>query len=299
MKVLFYTQNGWAFGSIHHALCKELFKKKIYANLLDWTIHYTDEEVKLLNKTYDVFVTNPEAVVNLHRSGIPLNKIVAIAHGQWDLLLAKQNTDIDFYNDIKGYGVISEILKYKSIEFGITRVPVITRLGIHFDMFYDTIPNGLSVVGYAGQKECFNFFQQEIKRGKLVEHAVQNISGVKLIEHNNYNHLCMPGYYKDIDCLIMSSIEEAGGLPVMEAAAAGRLVMGTPVGYFESNANCGAGIELPLEENLFITKAREHIMYYRDNPGQYRTQCKISQQFAKDHYDWAVVIDDWINLITT
>jgi glycosyltransferase involved in cell wall biosynthesis len=298
MKVLFYTQNRWAFGSIHHALCKELYKKNIYANLLDWTQHYTDEEFKLLNKTYDVFVTNPEAVVSLHYKGIPLNKIVTIAHGQWDLLLAKQNHGVDFYNHIKGYGVISEILKSKSSEFGISRVPTITKLGIHFDMFYDSIHDGLSVVGYAGQKECLNFFKQEIKRAKLVEEAVQNLEGIKLVTHGDYNHLCMPGYYKDIDCLLMASTEEAGGLPVMEAAAAGRLVMGTPVGYFEHNANNGAGIELPMDQQSFIHKAKEHIVYFRDNPNQYRQQCQMSQEFARQNYDWSVVIDKWLSLLT-
>ena len=299
MRVLFYTQNRWAFGSIHHALAKELFKKNIYANLLDWTIAYSQEEYRLLNKTYDVFVTNPEAVVSLHHKGIPANKIVTIAHGQWDLLLARQNNGVDFFNHIRGYAVISEVLKNKSQEFGITRIPNITRLGIHFDHFYDSIHNELRIVGYAGQKECINFFKQEIKRAKLVEQATQNLAGIQLVTHGDYNHLCMPGYYKDIDCLIMASTEEAGGLPVMEAAAAGRLIMGTPVGYFEHNASKGAGIELPIDEQRFVVKAREHLEYYRDNPNQYRQQCKMSQEFAKENYDWSIVVDDWVKLLTT
>lgn len=91
-KVLFYTQNRWAFGSIHHGLCKELYKHNIYANLLDWTETYTSEEFELLNNTYDLFVTMPEAVLHLHYIyKVPLNKIIAVAHEQWDILLAKRS----------------------------------------------------------------------------------------------------------------------------------------------------------------------------------------------------------------
>lgn len=298
-KVLFYTQNRWAFGSIHHALAKELYKHDIYANLLDWTQPYKQEEFKLLNDAYDVFVTNPEAVTSLHSRGIPFNKIVTIAHGQWDLLLAKQNNGTEFYKELKGYGVISQILKDKSLEFGITRIPNIVKLGIHFDMFYDKIHDNLTTVGYAGQKECLNFNKVEIKRAKLVEAATTGLHGIRLVTHGDYNHLCMPAYYKSIDCLIMASTEEAGGLPVMEAAAAGRLVLGTPVGYFEHTAKEGAGIELPLQEELFVNKAREHISYYRDNPQQYRYMCQNMQQYARDNYDWSTVIHDWVELLTT
>jgi len=297
IKVLFYTQNRWAFGSIHHALAKELYKHNIYANLLDWTQLYTADEFRLLNKTYDVFVTNPEAVLSLHSRGVPLNKIVTIAHGQWDLLLARHHNGVEFYKELKGYAVISNVLKQKSLEFGIGRIPDITPLGIHFDTFYDKVPDGLSVVGYAGQKECINFFKQEIKRAKLVELATTDIQGISLVTHGDYNHLCMPGYYKDIDCLIMASTEEAGGLPVMEAAAAGRLVMGTYVGYFEHNADKGAGIGLPIDASEFITKAREHIIYFRDNPIQYRQKCESIQQFARENYDWSNVVKHWIEVL--
>ena len=296
-KVIFYTQNRWAFGSIHHALAKELYKHNIYASLLDWTQPYSAHEFRLLNKTYDVFVTNPEAVMSLHNFGIPLKKIVTVAHGQWDLLLARQNNGVDFYNELKNFAVISEVLKQKSMEFGIKRIPNVTPLGIHFDIFYDKVPDRLRIVGYAGQKECLNFFKEEIKRAKLVSLATTGIDGIELISHGDYNHLCMPGYYKEIDCLIMASSEEAGGLPVMEAAAAGRLVMGTYVGYFEKNADLGAGIGLPMDETEFVAKAKEHIIYYRDNPIQYKEKCQLIQQFARENYDWSNVVKYWVEVL--
>lgn len=296
LKVLFYTQNRWAFGSVHTGLIKELYKLNVYANLLDWSIAYTKNEFELLNKKYDIFVTQPDGVHVLHTGGIPYNKIITIAHGQWDLLLAIQNNKSDFFNELKNYCVISKILQQKSYEFGITRIPNITPIGIHFDSFYSKISNKLSVVGYAGQKECFNFYKQEIKRANLITQAVSNINDITFMAHEHFNFLCMPGYYENIDCLIMASTEEAGGLPVMEAAAAGRLVMGTYVGYFEDNADKGGGIGLPTDAASFIKKTKEHLIYYRDNPIEYRYKCQSIQQYAKENYDWNKVINFWLEI---
>ena len=137
-KILFYTENRWAYGSIHHGLCKELYKYNIYANLLDWTANYTSEEFELLNNTYDLFVTNPEAVLHLHYNyGIPLSKIIAIAHGQWDILLAKKEANIDFYPELHSYAAIAQVLKDKSEEFNISVIPKVIEYGIHFDVFFD------------------------------------------------------------------------------------------------------------------------------------------------------------------
>ena len=298
-KVLFYTQNRWAFGSLHHGLCKELYKYNIYANLLDWTATYTSEEFELLNNTYDLFVTNPDAVLLLHYNyGIPLNKIIAIAHEQWDILLAKKEADIDFYPELHSYAVISQVLKDKSIEFNISVVPSIVKVGIHFDVFYQSIHNSLTNIGYGGRKETLNFFGVDRKRGHLVEKVVSNIKDLNLVSHNYYNHLCMPGYYNKIDALVMSSLEDAGGLPAMEAAAAGKLIIGTPVGYFEENGKHGGGVLVPLDELGFLNETRKHLIYYRDNPKEYKEKCEEIQNYAREHYDWSKTINSWVDLLS-
>ena len=296
-KVLFDTQDRWAFGSIHHALNKVLYSHGIYCNLLDWTKQTTNREFELLNNTYDVFVTMPDAVLSLHSRGIPLSKIITIAHGQWDILLAKSQATFDFYPHLKGFGVISDVLKSKCIEWGISVIPDVVELGIHFDLFYSKVTDGLKVVGYGGDKETLNFGGQEIKRPSLVPRVVSQVNGVELKSHEFFNFFCMPSYYKEIDCLMMSSTEEAGGLPVMEAAAAGRLVMGTPVGYFEHNAPKGGGILLPIDEDNFIKSAKEKIEFYRDNSEAYLKKCVEIQEFARYNYDWSLKINKWIELL--
>jgi hypothetical protein len=231
--VLFFFENQWAFGTIHKALCKELFKHNIYANILDWCKQYTLEEIGLLNKRYDYFVTLPNtAEALLYTYQIDPKKIIIIAHEQTDILLTINKHGVQYFDQFYKYGVISSILKTKSKEFGIQREPLIVKTGVHFDHFYFPVSNSLQLVGYGGAKFAHNFYGVDRKRGHLVEKCVNETQGLTLCEHKFYNHLCMPGYYQQIDCLIMSSLEDAGGLPTLEAAASGKLVIGTPVGYF-------------------------------------------------------------------
>ena len=300
-KVLFYTQNRWAFGSIHHALAKELYKYGIIANLLDWTQHYTPDEIRLLNDSYDLFVTNPEAIVHLNRLGIPPEKLATVAHGQWDMLLARRDFGNLFYNQIKKFGVVSNVLKNKAAEFGVERIPDVIPFGIHFDMFYRKPSEKLEKLGYGGAKETKNFFDVEIKRGHLVKQTATEIPQVKLVEHNFYNWMCMPGYYNSIDALAVSSIEESAGLPSMEAAAAGRLVLSTPVGYFEDYGPKGGGVVLPMgypEEDQYCSALKESIEYYQKNPEAYNKKCLDIQEFARENYDWEKHILGWVNFLS-
>ena len=283
-RVLFFFEDKWAFGAIHKALCKELYQHGIYANILDWNTNLSMNEFGLLNRVYDIFVTLPNVASYLLRAGIPFDKIVVVAHEQRDLYEAHQQQGLDFLNEVKQFAVISSVLKIKSA-------------GIHFDLFYSDTHSELKNVGYAGAKTGRNFVGAEIKRGHLAEQAVDGVAGLKLVNHAFYYHLCMPSFYKNIDCVIQPSLEEAGGLATMEGAAAGRLIIGTPVGYLGENGDRGAGILVPLDEAGFVQKTIEYLAYYRDNPTEYRHTCESIQQFARENYDWSVVIKNWVELL--
>jgi glycosyltransferase involved in cell wall biosynthesis len=164
-------------------------------------------------------------------------------------------------------------------------------------MFYCQPSKQLQTIGYGGIKQTYNFYKQEIKRGYLVEQACLGIDGIQLITSGSYNHLCMPAYYKTVDSVIMSSSEEAGGLPMLEAAASGRLPIGTPVGFFEENALKGGGILVPIEETEFIKQTKQVILYYKDNPNEYIEKCLEVQAYARDHYDWSKKIQSWLELL--
>jgi hypothetical protein len=298
-KICFYTlANKWAFATIHRGLEKELYKHGIMANSLDWTQPYSPEEFSLLNQTYDLFVTNPEAVIHLYNSGIPLEKIATVAHGQWDMLLARRDGGVNFYNSLYKFGVVSDILKSKAREFGIARIPDVLTMGIHFDMFYRKPSDSLARIGYAGAREVNNFFGQEIKRGHLVKNTINSLQGVRLIEHGFYNWMAMPAYYNSVDAIVVSSTEESAGLPSMEAAAAGRLVLSTPVGYFEQNGELGGGIVLPLEEDSFTKSLADNVKWYTSSPDAYHKKCLEIQEYARENYDWSKHIQAWVDFLS-
>ena len=144
-------------------------------------------------------------------------------------------------------------------------------------------------------KETKNFFGEEIKRGKLVEQAVEGVN-VELRSFPEMNHLCMPSYYGIVDCVVMSSTEEAGGLPMMEAAAAGRLTIGTPVGYYANDAIYSGGVMVSIDPNNFIQETREAILRYKNDNYLYRSACSKIQEYAIGAFDWKNRIESWIKL---
>lgn len=296
-KILFWFEDDWAFGTIHHALCKELYKYGIYANLLNWSRQLTAEEIKLLVDVYDLFVTKPDTAMILHLYGIPLEKIAAVSHAQWDYLVRQKEDGIEYYSRLYKFGAVSNILKQKAAEFGIKIIPEVLTMGIHFDLFYSKPTEKLISVGYAGAKQVSNFFGQEIKRGKLVEQIINNNSFLKLIQHKRYIWMAMPAYYNLIDSIVVSSTEEGAGLPSLEAAAAGRLVFSTPVGYFEEHGPKGGGVVLPIEQPAFEESLINSLIYYYNDSEAYRKKCLDIQEYARENYDWSKHIESWVSFL--
>ena len=72
-------------------------------------------------------------------------------------------------------------------------------------------------------------------------------------------HLAMPGYYGTIDCLMVSStINESCGLPLLEAAAAGRVPISTMVGI-NLDVPKPTGYILPMDEMGYVKYGTELI----------------------------------------
>ena len=298
-KVLFFTQNRWAFGTIHQGLVKELYKRGIYSNLLDYSVLYTKEEFNFLIDIYDYFVTNPETIPALMSYGVPCQKIVAIAHAEWDIFVAARDMvhNTTNYYDLHAYGCISDKLCdmfNDSHPHSKVKAKRVTN-GIHFDLFYNKPSNSLKTVGFGGKMVGCNFFGLDIKRGHLVE-KVTNMTNLEFIPNATYHYMAMPAYYKTIDAIIMASTEEAAGMPMLEAAAAGRLCIGTPVGYFNHNSDNGGGIKVRIDEEDFINDTSKILEYYKSNPEEYNKKCLDIQEYARYNYDWSKVIDQWIEL---
>jgi glycosyltransferase involved in cell wall biosynthesis len=149
-------------------------------------------------------------------------------------------------------------------------------------------------VGFAGATDNVH---REIKRWWLAEQVAQ-AAGLefKLAQGYHNSYATMPGYYKTIDALIVSSTEEGAGLPALEASAAGRLVISTPVGIWKSQAGT-SGHTVPIDETEFVKQTVELLNFYKDNPQAYVEKCLSAQQHARQ-YDWSTVIHHWVALLS-
>jgi hypothetical protein len=289
--VLFFTQNQWAFGQIHHALIKRFYTHGVYAHLLNFYQEYRQKEYDMLNSTFKTFVTTPEAVARLMHHGIPPNKIVAIAHAERDVVGGVKNSGTEVFNLLKGFGVINKTLSTIWKSFGVAREPTVVRNGVDFDYYYAPASDALKIVGYAGAAMHPMSDGSDCKRSYLASRVMEN-SGLEYRCAPNINHLCMAAYYRTIDAVLVTSNYEACGLPILEAAAAGRLVVSPEVGYFDG----AHGALCRLDDEDFVADAKEALAKYQD-PALYKEACEKAQQYARDHYDWGSVISGWLKLI--
>jgi glycosyltransferase involved in cell wall biosynthesis len=184
---------------------------------------------------------------------------------------------------------------------GIRRTPLVASLGITYSEYYAEVPKQLTTVGYGTAMSHKTKSGIEKKRGELAEACAQ-AAGLAFKPAGSYENPIsfhdMPQYYKTVDAVLMTSLMEAAPSPVMEAAAAGRLVIGTPVGHFPLRAYQGAGIIAPIEAEKFKSFTTAMLCYYKENPAAYVDKCHATQDAARQ-FDWPYMIDEWVELIET
>lgn len=294
-RVVFFTETEWAFGVIHYELTKYLFCYDVNATVMPWNKGYTQLEVAELSDTIDYFISTPYGVaILIDTYKVDPEKCIAVAHAKMDIecLMTFLPSNV---TRLAAYSVVSDWLKEQSIALGVERVPSVTPIGINYSSFFNWPSRELKTVGYAGAINPDNI-HRHIKRPWLIEQATQS-AGLNLkIAHGYHNSwVTMPGYYKTVDCVIIASTEEGAGLPALEAAAAGKLVISTPVGIWLAKAG-DSGHTVPIDELEFVNRTTELLMYYKNNPDAYQLKCNQTQQHAR-RYDWANVIQHWVELI--
>lgn len=297
MKVAFYTYPEWAFGAIHEALCREFYKLGVLAYIIDWNRQFSPLEINSISNQFDVFVTVPgnsvtSLVNNFH---VPYEKIVAIAHGKYDIEFGlSQGND---FSRFRNYAVVGRSIKDFSREIGVTREPRVLKNGVHFDLFYREVLPFLSNLGYAGTFTHHSFDKKtEIKRGYLAQ-EVANRVGMAFQPVTPRHYLTMPSYYESVSCVLMTSCEESFGLPMIEAAASGRLPIGTKVGVMKEYPE--VGVVLPIEPQQFADGATQAILDRLVHPELYRSDCLKFQEYVRYNFDWSVVSPEWVNTICT
>lgn len=270
-----------------------MFDRGVNATVLNWEKTYTQQEILELSDNLDYFLSSPYGInILVSNYGVAPEKCIAIAHAVWDL-----NHLVDYDKEIlkrlHGYGVVSEWLSEQSVQMGIARTPVVTPVAINYESFYSEPSKQLRTVGFAG---ATNNVHKNIKRYWLAESVTQQAGlEFKLAQGYHNSYATMPGYYKTVDALIVCSTEEGAGLPALEASAAGKLVISTPVGLWKSKAG-NSGHTVSVDETEFMRETLDLLNFYKNNPMEYQKKCLSTQQHAKQ-YDWSEVIDLWIGIM--
>jgi glycosyltransferase involved in cell wall biosynthesis len=292
-RVTLFTEPEWAFGAIHYELTKYLFAHGINATVLNWEKGYNTQELQELAANTDLFVSSPYGIaILINQYNVAPEQCVAVAHAVWDLnhLIAYDPAVID---RLHGYSVVSEWLVEQSAGIGVVRIPLVTPVGINYDSFQAKPSDKLKTVGFAG---AVSGVHVDIKRPGLVEQVAKS-AGLELkLAHGYHNsYATMPGYYPTVDALIVASTEEGAGLPALEASAAGRLVISTPVGLWKTRRGT-SGHTVPIEESEFLAETVKLLEFYKNNPDAYQEKCSSTQQHAQS-YDWSQVIASWVSLL--
>ena len=291
-RVAFFIEPKWAFGAIHYALTKEFFKLGIYADVISWDRKWSHDEMKSLSLVYDYFMSTPYGIGVLHtQCNIELEKCIAVLHSKWDANFLNFDT-----NKLKSIGSITPQIVGVMREKDVTRDIKIVRNGIHFDFFYQKPATRLTTLGYSGTFNT-NFGDKNWKRSDIAL-EIQTKTGMRTnFRKDHVHYTTMPYYYSQVDCVLVTSTDyEACGLPIMEAAASGRLPITSNIGIVK---DC-PGAPFPImkyDRDEFVRDAVCFLQGFGSHEKTFHHLCKLSQEYAREHYDWSVVIDDWANLV--
>ena len=299
-KLLIYGYPRWSHGRVYYDLCRHLWDKGYIVDILNWQVSHATYFSEFTS-FYDLFITALDGVGGLVNSyGMAYERIIGLSHHEFDIRMLIEQKGLEAFERLANYGVVSEFLYSRSIMLGVPRLPKVAPLGINFAEFHMEIPSRLETVGYASSMSA-KTYGIEWKRGELAEAAAREAGLAFQVAGSTASQISfhdMPDFYRTVDAVVTSSVSEANALPVMEAAAAGRLVIGTPVGNFPRNAYEGAGIIAPIESDKFKEFTAATLRYYKDNPSEFVRKCQDIQK-AATRFDWQHMIGDWIELIET
>lgn len=301
-RVVFYIEPEWAYGVIHYDLTKWLHRHDIRASVMPWNRQYSVQEVQDLAQHVDYFVSTPYGLeaLCLYHYGIQPEQCIVVCHSREDIDYFHEKLPVDFQNRLRKWAAVSEWIRAewreRLVQQNREQYIEVCLLGIDYWNFYAPVSERLESVGYAGAYRVAH--NQHIKRTDLVDRVCEG-AGLPLKVAIHYHNLfsTMQGFYPQVGAIIISSTHEGAGLPALEAAAAGRLVLSTPVGHWERIKPLGT-VELPLDGEELVKSAIEVLNFYKNNPKEYQLRCNQMQEFAKS-YDWSAgPLSQWISLLS-
>lgn len=302
--IVFFIEPEWVFGRIHYDLSKFLFQHGFNCHLLPWNRSYSIEEMRELEQKTDKFVTLPEGWgVGLKTYGvIPEEKCIVVAWLAKDILNLVNTHGVEEFEKLHKFACVSEHLVRSSKELGVKRIPSLAYAGIDFNLFSHRPKDKLLSVGFGGSfSESENSVHERnsrIKRGWLAKRATEAAGldfKIACKYHNSF--VTMPGFYSHTGALICSSTEEGAGMPALEAAAAGNLVITTEVGYAQDRTKNSPIHIVSMDDERFLKETTEILLDYKNDDVKYKRKCEEIYEDAKK-YDWSNCISDWVELLS-
>ena len=249
---------------------------------------------------YDFVISSLDGIqVLVDAYHVPYERIIALSHAEMDLYILIDQKGKAVFDRFAAFGAVGFNIFTRAALLGLARLPQVVPYGIDLAEFHAEIPDRLATVGYASSMTQLTIYGVEVKRGELAEACAREAGLDFKIAGSTGDQISfhdMPAFYRSVDALLMTSITEGDPYPVREAAAAGRLVIGTPVGHFPARANDGAGIIAPIEAEKFKAFTVAALRYYKDNPAAYVEKCREIQAAARK-FDWQYAISDWVELL--
>ncbi len=300
-KILIYGYPAWSHGRLFYDICKNLHRKGYIVDIINWQVNHASYMAEL-TAYYDLFISPLDGLrtlLEVYR--VPAEKVIGLSQHEVDIRTLIGQMGVEVFDRLAGYGVTGYQLFDASVIFGVPRHPLVVQHGVAFDEFFAELPERLTTVGYAGSFSHKTPDGLEIKRGEIAEAAVREAGLAFKVAGSTANQISfhdMPDFYKSIDAVLISSVTEGAQLPVKEGAAAGRLVISTPVGDFPLRASQGVGIVAPIESHKYRKFVTDTLKYYSQNPAAFAEICRKTQDAARQ-LDWSNMIDDWVELIET
>ena len=294
MKILFYFENRWVFGKIHNELIKVLYPE-IYCDILDASVEITSDKMALFLNKYDYIVTTPWAGICVLNKlgGIPLDKIIGIAHGDLDIAASlRDGASSEDFDNLAGYATISDsVANFSCKQTMVKRIPKVLKVGLFTELYQKKFSEKIKTLGYVG---CFERIEdgRDIKRGILAKQVAEK-TGLEFKHIIDINFLTIEQMYDSLDLIMFCSLTEGNPYSAIEAFACGIPVIGTDTGIFEKISH-GSGFIVPNDEKKFINSACKIIKRLKSNHDEYLQLCK-NAKLQSLRFDWKYIKDDWIN----
>lgn len=292
MKILFFFENNWVFGKIHNELCKTLHPD-IYCDIADWGKSYNQNDFQNFLNKYNYIMTTPHVAKTLLSYNIPHEKIIAIAHSDYDIFQSfAYGLTIEDFKKFKGYCVISPKLLTVSIAYKIPRIPKVLRIGLFTNNYPRNKNKKIYNIGFFSKlyRDDCGF---DLKRGSLVK-EVSSLLGIPFIHYEDLNFLGIEKSYSDVSLMMFASLTEGNPYAALEAFACGIPVLGTDVGIFPDIIKNGGGKIISFEKDLFINQSCSIIKQMNEDECLYTEMSEQAYQESKK-FDWCILRETWIN----